>query len=132
MSGGISERVRQLNLPLDQVVVIGSGVLDAAGLRVANDIDLVLKVDLFAQLVKQSDWRVGVKRVELVLEKNDVEAFLSWTPDGRPNFEELYAGGVTIDGVRFAHPNTVINWKRQRASEKDLKDIALLEGYLAR
>ena len=49
-----------------------------------------------------------------------------------PNFKELYEGGVTIDGVRFAHPNVVIDWKKRRASEKDLKDIALLEEYAAR
>ena len=89
---GIVERVKQLNLPLDQLVVIGGGVFDATGLRVANDIDLVLKVDLFAQLVKQPDWRVGVKHIELVLEKDDAEAFLSWSPDSRAKFQRAIRG----------------------------------------
>ncbi len=129
---GIVERVKQLNLPLDQLVVIGGGILDAAGLRAANDIDLVLKVDLFAQLVKEPDWQVGVKNIELILEKDDTEAFLSWSFDSHPNFAELCEGGVTIDGVRFAHPQVVIDWKKRRANEKDLKDIALLEEYIAR
>lgn len=126
----IIERVKQLNLPLDQLVVIGSGLLDALELRKANDIDLVLSAELFAQLVKQPEWHVAVKNVELVIRSSDTEAFLSWRRDGRPNFGELYNGATVIDGIHFANPQYVIDWKRMSASDKDLRDIALLEGYV--
>lgn len=126
------ERVHQLHLPLDQVVVIAGGVLDGLGLRPAGDLDLVLSVELFAKLVKLPEWQVGVKRQSLTITQPDIEAFMSWRDDGRPDFQELYDGGMTIDGVRFANPQVVIDWKKRRASDKDLKDIALLEEYLAR
>lgn len=126
------ERVKALGLPLDQLVVIGGGVLDGLQLRPAGDLDLVLSVELFAKLVKLPEWQVGVKHQDLTITQPDIEAFMSWRDDGRPNFQELYDGGLTIDGVRFTHPQVVIDWKKRRASDKDLRDIALLEGYLAR
>lgn len=126
------ERVYALGLPLDQLVVIAGGVLDGLGLREADDLDLVLSVELFSQLVTLPEWQVGVKHKDLTITQPDIEAFMSWRDDGRPNFEELFAEGITIDGVRFAHPHAVIDWKKRRASDKDLRDIALLEEYLAR
>lgn len=126
----IAERIHELSLPSDHLVVIGSGVLDALGLRPAGDVDLVLSAELFADLTQQAPWNVRTKHNELVLVRDDVEAFLSWGSDGRPNFRELYEQGVTIDGIRFAHPRVVIDQKKQRGSEKDERDIVLLKGYL--
>lgn len=123
----IVERVQALKLPADEAVVIGGGVLDALGLRTAHDIDLVLSERLFAELAGQPDWRHTIERGEPVLRRDDVEAFLSWGNAGQPNFAELWRGGIEVAGVRFAHPQVVIDWKRQRASQQDLRDIALLE-----
>ncbi|MEO7904800.1 MAG: hypothetical protein ABIR91_03345 [Candidatus Saccharimonadales bacterium] len=124
------ERVKQLRLPLDQLVVIGSGVLDALGLRTADDIDLVLSPSLFDELQQRDDWRREQKHDEPVLYRDDVEAFLSWGSNGVPNFQALYSDGLDVQGVRFANPTFVIDWKQQRGSDKDLHDIQLLQRYL--
>lgn len=126
----IVDRVQKLNIPLDQTVVIGSGVLDALGLREAGDVDLVLSPKLFDRLCQTPGWHQATKRDEPILTRDDTEAFLSWGNDAIPNFQALYADGVTVDGVRFANPRFVIAWKQQRLSDKDKVDIALLEGYL--
>lgn len=128
----IVERVKKLNIPLDQTVVIASGILDALGLRKAGDVDLVITLDLLNALSQAPDWYLATKHDEPIITKGDVEAFLSWGSEGVPNFRELYDNGVTIEGVRFADPQFVIDWKRQRNSEKDKVDIALLEEYLSR
>lgn len=127
---GIVQRVRQLNLPLDQVVVIGSGVLDTLNLRSAGDVDLVVTPAVFDTLKLNADWTIGEKNGEPIATINDAEAFLSWGNNSVPNFTELYADSVVVDGVHFANPQFVIDWKRQRGSAKDLRDIALLERYL--
>lgn len=127
----IIERVQQLNVPLDQTVVIGSGVLDALGLRTAGDVDLVVSPELFEALSGMPEWRLATKHGEPIITKGDVEAFLSWGSDTVPNFQTLYADGVTIQGVRFANPHFVVAWKRRRLSDKDRADISLLEGYLS-
>ena len=36
-----SERVKDLGLPLDQLIVIGSGLLDQLGIRAASDINQI-------------------------------------------------------------------------------------------
>lgn len=124
------ERVRELALPVDQLVVIGSGVLDALELREAGDIDLVISPALFEMLQSDSSWQVGEKHGEPIITKGDAEAFLSWGNDGVPNFTPLYQGGITVGGVRFAHPNFVIAWKQGRGMAKDLRDIELLQNYI--
>lgn len=128
----IIERVKELNLPLDQVVVIASGVLDALNLRKAGDVDLVITPELLDILSRSAEWHLATKHGEPIITKDDVEAFLSWGSEGVPNFQQLQANGLTIDGVRFADPRFVIEWKRGRMNEKDKRDIALLEGYLSR
>jgi len=56
----IIERVQPLELPAVDYIVIGSGVLDALGLRPANDIDLVVSEPLFGRL-RQRGWEADVK-----------------------------------------------------------------------
>jgi hypothetical protein len=127
----IIERVQQLNVPLDQTVVIGSGVLDALGLRAAGDVDLVVSSELFETLSQMPEWKLATKHDEPIVTKGDAEAFLSWGSDAVPNFQQLYADGITVEGVRFANPRFVIAWKQGRLSDKDKADIALLEEYLS-
>lgn len=127
----IVERVQQLNVPLDQTVVIGSGVLDALGLRAAGDVDLVVSPELFETLSQMPEWQLATKHDEPIITKGDTEAFLSWGSDAVPNFQQLYADGITIDGIRFANPRFVIAWKQCRLSDKDKADISLLEKYLS-
>ncbi|AKM80828.1 TPA: hypothetical protein DDX46_05085 [Candidatus Saccharibacteria bacterium] len=126
----IVERVYFTGLPLDQLVVIGSGVLDALELRPAVDIDMVVTEELFETLSQSGDYRESIIHGERVLEKDDQEIWLSWGSEGVANFQALSQGGVTIGGVRFAHPEFVLQWKRAMNRYKDQSDIQLLEKYL--
>lgn len=128
---GITQRVLELNLPLDQVVVIGSGVLDALDLRSAGDVDLVVSQDVFDSLTSADGWTLGEKHNKPIAQRGDVEVFLSWGNDGIPNFESLFADSLVVEGVHFADPQFVIDWKQGRGTDKDLRDIALLKEYLA-
>ena len=128
----ITSRIKALGLPDGQFVVIGSGVMDALGLREANDIDLVVSPELFARLKADSTWKAKQEHGETVLTHDDVEVWLGWgTADGQPNFDELYDGGITIEDIRFANPEFVRDWKRAANRPKDIEDIRLLEDYLA-
>lgn len=128
----IVERIAKLSMPSDQFVVIGSGVLDALGLREAHDIDLVVTQAYFAQLKATDGWTVTEKRGEEVLTLDDLEVWLSWgAPDAQPNFTELYDAGITVEGIRFANPAFVRDWKIAANRPKDGEDIRLLEEYLS-
>lgn len=128
----IVDRIKVLNLPEGQFVVIGSGVMDALGLRAAHDIDLVVTPALFEALKTADGWHLAEKHGEQVLLRADAEVWLSWgSPDGRPNFADLYENGVTIDTIRFADPEFVRDWKLRANRPKDAADIRLLNEYLA-
>lgn len=126
----IIERFLALGLPADQCVVIGSGVLDALGLRPSGDIDLVVTVQLFRELQQSGKWQSKQRHGEVVLLRDDVEVWLSWGSEGKANFSTLRAEGVTIEGVTFAHPGFVLDWKKEKGRQKDLDDVQLLEEYL--
>ncbi|OGL21574.1 hypothetical protein A2707_06090 [Candidatus Saccharibacteria bacterium RIFCSPHIGHO2_01_FULL_45_15] len=126
----ITDRVVATGLPLDQIVVIGSGVMDALGLRRSDDIDLVASEKLFAELKSSGDYNYFIRHNEEVLEKDDQEIWLSWDVDGVSHFTQLWNGGVTIDSVRFCHPKSVLEWKKKHNRSKDQNDIVLLQKYL--
>lgn len=124
----IIAKAKALGLPLDSFVVIGSGLLDAYGLREANDIDIVVSEADFEKLKQSGDYRIERKYAVDFLAKNDLEIWTSWGQGY--DFEKLNQKPEIIDGVRFANPDVIIYFKEQRYSEKDWKDIALLKEYL--
>lgn len=123
----MSRHVRASGLPLDKVVVIGSGLLDQLGLRVSDDIDLAVAPELFAALKQSGEYVVSTKRGEEYLERGRYEIWQDWGADAP--FERLWHEGQTLDGVRFVSTEFLVAWKRVRALEKDIRDIALLEAY---
>ncbi len=125
------ERVQALGFSANEYVVIGSGLLGALGLRTPQDIDLVVSAGLFKALRSSGMYRLSQRHGEEVLETDDVEIWQTWgAGDESMSFAALYRGGVTVDGVRFCHPQTIIAKKQARHSEKDVKDIELLKAYL--
>lgn len=126
----IADRVKLTGLPLDQVVVIGSGIMDALGLRKSHDIDLVASEVLFTKLKTSDGYRYSIRHAEEVIEKDDQEIWLSWDNNGISHFQQLWDDGVTINDVRFCQPQTVLEWKRRHSRPKDQNDIVLLQKYL--
>jgi hypothetical protein len=126
----IVDRVLQLDLPLDDIVVIGSGLLDALQLRQAHDIDLVVSDAFFAQLKASGEYKVSVKHGEQVLERDDIEIWQTWGNGQDETFEALRRSGVVLQSVTFCSPGVLLRHKRARATAKDLRDVALLENYL--
>lgn len=126
------EKLRQLNLPTDEYVVIGGGLLDALGLRPANDIDLVVSQALYARLKDTGRYDVTTKNGEERLEQEALEIWRSWNHgehEHEPNFEALFAESVVVDAIHFVNPQYLIARKSERGTAKDLADIALLKAH---
>lgn len=133
------ERVKShVYLPLDEVIVIGSGVLDVLGLREANDIDLLASSAAFEQLqlesslsLKPEPGRKGADAANF-LEGGELEVWLDWKKvDGQLwDYDYLNQSAFCVDGVKFAAPEKVLQWKRAMGRSKDQRDIKLLEEYL--
>ena len=126
----IVDKVKALGLPVGEYVVIGSGLLDAWGLRQSHDIDFVVSARLFKELRASGQYVVEEKYDSEMLVSGDIEIWSDWKSD--VSFDTLIQSAVEVDGVRFAHPDIIIKRKTERGSEKDLNDIRLLKEYLAK
>jgi len=138
----ISDRVKEFGLPLGRYVVVG-GAMEAHGIRLANDIDIVAAPDLFKELQLEG-WRicncnVCLRKMEngdsdLVLKKADVNdrVFSSYKSGGvyRADTSEIIRSAIIIDGVPYIQLVELLKWKRASGRINDQVDVALIEGYL--
>ena len=126
----IFARVQAIDLPPSEYVVIGSGVLNAVGLRESRDIDLVVSEQAFAELRQRPGWKLTQKHGEPCLEKDDFEVWLDWGPD-MPDFKTMFREALVVRGLHFASFETVMRFKRLHPTDKNLRDIVLIEQYLS-
>lgn len=122
-----SDRVKALDLPLDQVVVIGSGLVDQLGFRTASDVDLVVTPQVLVAAEASQAYECGVQGADRYCRRAGLELWSNWGEE--LPYEALEGAAVTMDGVRFAAPEVVVNKKRQRGTTKDLQDITWLEEH---
>lgn len=126
------ERVKEIGLPLDSVIVIGSGVLAAHGIRDARDVDMVVTKDCYAVLERDASWKRGLQgSSSCALEKGDVEVWLDWSTDGsgHPTYEDLLPDSEVIESVRCVTLDYLEKRKAERGDAKDIEDIRSIHEY---
>ena len=136
MSETFADKVKALNLPLDQIIVIGSGILDQLGIRPASDIDLAASSDLMKKLSEESgDWIKKFddnQRFYFVKSDGSAEVWDGWEFDGQTvSYGELLSQSVKYDGVRFVDLEFLRKWKSWRGREKDVRDVELIDEWRA-
>ncbi|MEJ0053162.1 MAG: hypothetical protein WDN10_00315 [bacterium] len=127
----IVEKVKELNLPFGQYVVIGSGLLEALGIRKAQDIDVAVLPNLYDRLRASGEWGEEEKygKIFLVREGIEISPKTSWD-EYTTTTEEAIASAMIIDGVPFMSPKELIKFKTAMGRELDFRDIDLLNEYL--
>jgi len=121
------QHVKELNFPLDQFVVIGSGLLDVRGLRTADDIDLVVSNSLYEILKQTGDYQESTMHDESYLFSDKLEIWQTWGPEY--DYQTIRSSAITLDDVSFINPGLLIIKKRELGRDKDFTDIKLLEKY---
>ena len=124
----IISKVKTLYFPEGSYVVFGSCPLAAAGIREANDVDLLVSKEMFAKL-RENGWK------ELHKGSNDAplvydvfEAHDNWNFSSyNPTLNRLLSTASIIDGVPFASLGEVRKWKTASGRPKDLADIELID-----
>jgi hypothetical protein len=136
MSETFADKVKELNLPLDQIIVIGSGILDQLEIRPAVDIDLAVSSDLMKKLSeKSSDWIKKFddnQRFYFIKDDGSAEVWDGWEFDGQVvSYDGLLDYVVEYDGVRFVNLEFLSRWKKWRSLEKDTQDVKLIDEWRA-
>lgn len=135
MSSSFPDRVVASGLPVDQIIVIGSGILDRLGIRKTRDVDLAVSDELFTRLLDDEEWLKQLSPWgEEFVTKGEYDVWRGWITDdsGHPTYDDLLKDSVSIDGIRYMSLDYVYNWKQKKGRDKDLKDLELIDEYRRR
>lgn len=127
----IIKKIKELNLPNDQYVIIGSGTMDVLGIREAQDIDISVTKELFNKIKESGEWEEYEKYGKSFLKKDvfDINQQLDWesynTTTTKANKSALF-----MEDIPFMNLDELIKFKTAMGREKDFKDIELIKIYL--
>ena len=119
-------QLKKLKIPLTQYAIFGSGPMAARNIRDCRDLDIVVTDSQFKKLLadypetKPGNIRFG-NGIEIWSEK---ESLLN-------NPGRVIARADTIDGFRYISLDDLLIWKKKMGRPKDLKDIELINKYIA-
>lgn len=130
----IFAKLRELNLPREEYVVIGSGILGALSIRNTGDLDLLVSPALFEQL-RERGWKQEMVtydgRPREKLESGDTEVFKDfWYGGNTVDTAHMIAGATIIENFPFLPLEKLREIKVAFNREKDHRDIALIDRYL--
>lgn len=113
----------KLKLPEDKYVIFGSGPLAVRNIRESRDIDVIVTIDLWDELIKKHKPQGGTIKIGRVEIGKD---YKPWFEDTN----ELFNDSELIDGHRFVKLKYVLIWKKTFGRDKDKEDVKLIKIYL--
>src|SRR3989344_2496956 len=124
----IIEKIKKLNLTMGEYVIIGSGILDALGIRKANDIDISALPQLYSRLRATGEWNEEERYGKIFLKRNGIEINpqLSWSAYPTST-EEAISSAMIIDGIPFMNLKELRKFKKALGRDKDFADIILID-----
>ena len=124
---GVVALVRDLGVPLDQVILAGSvpllahGVIDEVG-----DVDLVASGEAWDALAARAPVSEGERGDRVIDLPGDVQAFSGWHGEAA---QSVGARASQVDGLWVASIADVVAYKRRLGRPKDLEHLAALERW---
>jgi sulfate permease, SulP family len=130
----IFEEVNNLNFPIGEYIILGSGILEVLGIREVADIDILVSDKLFNEL-RGKGWPYGQVEIEgrmrEKLSKGIIEIFKDfWYGGQTQDAEKMMQEAQIINSIPFLSLQELMKIKRVLARPKDMADIALIEDYL--
>jgi len=125
------QRVKELNLPIGEYAIFGSGPMGIRNLREMHDIDLIVSDRIFNEYSNKQGWRIKEiygYRDWLINDNLEVEMGRDWHEGW--DVEGMIKEAEIIDGLPFVKLDYLIKWKKFFGREKDLKDVEIIEKFL--
>lgn len=131
----VIDQIKNLDFPIGQYVVVGSGIMAMYGLKQARDVDIVVSPNLFEKCERegweQIPYTYTDKLEKHYLQKDPVELYLDVNHGKfRPTFDELLNRAETFDRIPFISLEDLLKFKRSYNRPKDHADIKLIEDFL--
>lgn len=134
----MKKTLQKLGLNQDNSIVIGSGILEALGIRKSKDIDIVASQEIYDSLKKSGQFNVAENHGRKILADDKFEIGTNWTVLGKSyKFEDFIGKSIIADGVRYITLNFLYkakkSWiRRKNARQKDIEDVKLIEKYMGK
>lgn len=125
------DKIKNLNFPKGEYLVIGSWILSMLGIRESQDIDILVTKKLFNGLKKSWERAEHEKFGKLFLEKDVFEISNKskfWKYN--TNTEKLIEKALIIENIPFMNLDEFIKFKMALGREKDIQDIKFIKEYL--
>ncbi len=116
--------LKNCNFQKHLFAVFGSGPLAIRGMRESSEIDIIVKTELWTELIKHYPL---VNNYSLRI--GSIEVLKDWKP-WFDNSDALIDDAEEIEGVPFVKLKYVLIWKKMFGREKDLSDIELIHSHL--
>ena len=127
----IFKKLQELNLPLGEYVLVGSGPLAARGIREANDLDIAVTDKLWDELLNSGLYQTVEKWGKLFLQAEEVDIIRELNWESYPTrVAEAIRTAEIINGYPFLNVAELIKFKTAIGREKDFKDLEMLADYL--
>jgi len=133
-------KVKALNLPPEQFVVMGSAILELKGIRKAEDIDIIVSRDLFEKEKSNPRWEYKIEQGDV---GGGVQVEMLDNHEGITLYPYIYGGGEIdfflddpkrteqIDGIKFVSLENLLEVKSSSWDRpKDRLDAELIKAYL--
>jgi len=120
------DELKSLNLPAGKFAIFGSGPMAVREIRQSNDLDIIIKQDLWNALLSQ--YPDSLHQNPTCLKIGNIEVYKDWLELSDKVYEMIDAA-ETIANFPFVRLKYVVEWKTQFGREKDLKDIELIQKY---
>ncbi len=130
-------KLATLGLNARNSVVIGSGILNALGIRKSGDIDVVVDEETYARLRDEGRFREEQHYGRSVLVDDSFEVNTYWGVLGKDQtLSDLIEQSVAVDEVRYISLDFLLAVKKSwllddNVRQKDIDDVKLIEEYLA-
>lgn len=120
----------------ENTIIIGSGILEALGIRTSHDVDMVVDQETYETLEKTGEYQVDFVFGNNILHKDNFEIGTGWNVLGHNyTFSDLLPESVIVEGRRYNSLEFLLKVKKSWAAgdsprQKDVDDVALIEKYL--
>ena len=119
-------KLNNINLPIDDFSIFGSGPMAIRGLRKASDIDIIVNQDNFKALLNKGYSR-DLNKGDIII-NNEIEIWDFWGP-GEWDISQLIKESDKLYGFNFVKLEEVFKWKKINNRKKDLRDINIIRKY---
>ena len=123
-------QLRRLGLPLNQVLIVGSGTMALLGLKKNDDLDLWVTESVFRSMKNNKKLKPVMKHGRLFYETSDglIEASNTF-PCTKGTIRDYLKRAIIVYGFHFKSVDDLIAWKRCMGRPKDLKHVKMLENH---